>query len=285
MPDAEVGAESLRERVEALARGRRASGEAGGRMASWPRPGRRRGGREPFACARRGVGPMKIHMIGIGGAGMSGIAEVLTSRGPRSHRLGPQGVALHQEAARGRRHRPHRARRRTGRGRRPGRDLHRHPEDQPRAPRGQAAVDPRHTPGRRPGLDPGGQPQRRRRRDPRQDHDDEHDGPRPEGPRREPDGPRGRRAERHREQRGLRPVRPRRRRGGRERPLPPLPEAAGRRRHERRVRPPGLLLVPRRRGGTPSSNSSRSLPADGHLVTCADDPSLPGRGRRRPRAP
>ena len=39
--------------------------------------------------------PQPVHFIGIGGAGMSGIAAVLARARRRRARLGPQGVALH----------------------------------------------------------------------------------------------------------------------------------------------------------------------------------------------
>ena len=80
--DSEVTAAALRGRVEACSRMTSDGSVSPAGYAAWRRPGRRT--RSPPGCCvpRKGGGRgMRIHMIGIGGAGMSGIAEVLASRG------------------------------------------------------------------------------------------------------------------------------------------------------------------------------------------------------------
>ncbi len=86
---------------------------------------------------------MKIHMIGIGGAGMSGIAEVLASRGHEVTGSDLKESPYTRRLRECRRHRLHRARPGAGRGRGPGGDLDRHTKDEPGAPRGPAQVDTR----------------------------------------------------------------------------------------------------------------------------------------------
>ena len=100
------------------------------------RPGRpaRRGGAAVTAPSARGRADLgRVHLVGVGGAGMSAIAALLAARGVVvSGSDAADGPAL-PGAARGRRRRARRSRRRARRRRRHARRLVRRPGDQPRA--------------------------------------------------------------------------------------------------------------------------------------------------------
>ncbi len=80
---------------------------AGGRLraSSWRRPERQGTGgaamtrRAPVVSLFKTRHAAQVHFVGIGGIGMSGIAEVLINLGYRVERLGPQGVGDHPPAA------------------------------------------------------------------------------------------------------------------------------------------------------------------------------------------
>ena len=65
-----------------------------------------------------------------------------------------------------------------------------------------------------------------------------------------------------------------RRRGRRVRPRVPQLHAGRRRRHEHRAGPPRHLRHDRRAARPPSSSSWRSAPIDGHVIACADSPRV-----------
>ena len=65
--------------------------------------------------------PQHVHFVGIGGIGMSGLAEVLLDLGYRGERLGPEAVARDGAAGRSRRDRFSKATRRRTSARRQGR--------------------------------------------------------------------------------------------------------------------------------------------------------------------
>ena len=121
---------------------------------------------------------MKIHMIGIGGAGMSGIAEVLSSKGhhvtgsdlkesPYTRRLREAGITVHIGHASDQVGDAERVVISTA-----------IPKTNPELLEARRQIYTHNTPSCGPGLDTGGQPQRRDCRDPRQDDDDQHDGAR-----------------------------------------------------------------------------------------------------------
>ena len=112
-----------------------------------------------------------VHFVGIGGAGMSGIARILLARGVRvsgsDRRDTPTLLALRALGARvGRRPRPG-----APRGRRHARRLHGHPARQPRAGRRPRARPARPAAGGGAGRGDGRPAQRRRGRHARQDLD------------------------------------------------------------------------------------------------------------------
>jgi hypothetical protein len=82
MPDSEVGADALQGPRRRHVERRFAPGTAGERIGALATPGAAAEVADRLLGRRRGgTESMKTHMIGIGGAGMSGIAEVLKSRG------------------------------------------------------------------------------------------------------------------------------------------------------------------------------------------------------------
>ncbi len=190
--------------------------------------------------------PQPVHFVGVGGAGMSGIAAGAPRPRRARDRLRSQGVAVHAPPRRGRRAGGDRARRRQPRRRRRGRHLVGHPRDQPRGargarrrPAGAAArrdAGPRHAPAAR----------HRRGRHARQDHHLLDDLPRASPVRAGPHLPRGRRAQRHGVQRRGGAGRVARGRGRRERRQSALPAPGDRRGGQRGAGPPRQLRLPRR---------------------------------------
>ena len=261
-----------RRRAQRMGRRRGArSGCGDARGAAWPGWSRRscRDGR-----SLRPADLGRVHLVGVGGAGMSAIAALLAARGwpsaaptpptaPRCRRCGTPGV----DGAR-------RPRRRARRRRRHRRGLLGRPRVQPRArprararPAGAAPVGGARRAHGRPGRG-------RRRRRARQDDD--------VGDDRHGAAARGRRPvvrDRRHGLLGRRPARRRprrrgpgvRRRGRRVRRLVPRVRAAGRGRHERRARPPRPLRHRARRSRRRSSRSPARIRPGGTLVACADD--------------
>ena len=109
-----------------------AASAAGARRRDGGEHGRRHGRRAPVPAEELG----RVHFIGIGGAGMSGIARIMLARGLPVSRQRRQGLGALSRPARPRRDRPRRARRRPRRRARHRRRLHRDPREQPRAGRG-----------------------------------------------------------------------------------------------------------------------------------------------------
>ena len=184
-----------------------------------------------------------IHFVGIGGVGMSGIAEVLLNLGYRVSGSDLQGRRGHPPpggAGRAHRHRPPR---RPGRGRRRGGGLQRGPAGQPRAAGRQGARHPGDPAGRDAGRADAGQGRRGGGGLARQDQHHRHDrgGVRPgrvrsHGHRRRPG--QGARLERAAGQgRGAGG------RGGRVGRLVPPPAPDGRGDHQHRPRAPGPLRL------------------------------------------
>ena len=192
----------------------------------------------------------KLHFVGIGGAGMSGLAVVAHALGAERHRLRPRRrLAVRGDAARG----GHRAARSATT-----------PPTSPRAPRSSTRARSRPTnPERRA---PGDAPRRPARRDhapeaddrrlrhPRQDDDLEH--ARARAGRRPLPG--RRRGPQHRRQRRLGAGGVARGRGRRVRPQPAQALADDRGRHQRRARPPHDLLLRSATSTTRSAPSWRS---------------------------
>ena len=229
----------------------------------------------------------RVHFVGIGGAGMSGIARIMLARGVaglrqrHDRRLGRAGRAggARGPGLRRPRGRPSRRRRHAGR-------VQRDQGEQPGAGRGEPPGPAGGAPGRRARLADVRPPGDRGDRHPRQDQhhvDDRHRSHRDERSRRGPRVRDRRRARGHRRRRGRRRRPLLRGRGGRERRLVPDVLAGRRRGHQRRRRPPGQL---RDRGGLP--RLVRRLPRPGQAGRPAGD--LRGRlrharpGRPRPRA-
>ncbi len=215
-----------------------------------------------------------IHMVGIGGTGMNGIAEVLLNLGYKV-----SGSDLQENEA-------------TAAAGPPGRrDLDRSPgrerrdadvvvissavrEDNVEVQRGPGPAHPRHPPGGDAGRAHADEVRRRRGRLPRQDDDDLDDGPRPRGRRVRPDDHRRRPPEHDRRQRQARRGRFHRGRGRRERPLLPLPLPFHRRPDEHRRGAPRPVPEP---GG--HQEDLRQLRQQGPLL-------LPGHPLpRRPQPP
>ena len=80
-----------------------------------------------------------LHFVGIGGAGMSGLALIAQNAGRERHRLRPGHLAVHGAAARGRDRTDHRARRSQRSRRRRGRVLERVGPENPERAAGLAA--------------------------------------------------------------------------------------------------------------------------------------------------
>ena len=194
----------------------------------------------------RFAGLRHAHFVGIGGAGMSGIAEVLLQYEVTVSGCDQSAERGHGEAAlagRGDRHRPLRG---PPRRRRPAGDLVGDRGREPRSHRGEAARHRRRPPGRDARRADAAQVRHRGRRDPRQDHHDvagrrHHDrgGSRPDRHRRRAPARLGDR--RPARQLGLHG-----RRGRRVRPQLPVALSDSRRHHVDRPRPPRHLPGPRR---------------------------------------
>ena len=215
----------------------------------------------------------RLHFVGIGGAGMSGLALVARELGAevtgsdrsggssyaaRLREAGIEPVVGHDAAN-------------VPDGRR-GRLLDRDPAREPRARRRRERAAPRR-PARRAHAPA---PDDRRLGHARQDDDLEHARPRPARRRRGPGLPRRRGGALDRLQRGLGGGGVADRRGRRVRPLAAQARAPGRGPHERRARPPRDLLLPaRRRGDVPR------LPRPGRARGGVGSPGAAGARRRR----
>ena len=188
----------------------------------------------------------RVHFVGIGGSGMSGIAELLANLGYAVIRLRREAVRRHRAPGVARRPRGGGARRGERRRRRRRRLLVGRAADEPRDRRGHPAAHPGHPARRDARRADAAEVRRRGRRRARQDHDDVDDRARARAGRPRPDGGHRRAAQRLRQQRA---PRPRRLHGGgsrRERPLVPEAHAVDRRHHEHRPGAPREL--PRLRG-------------------------------------
>ena len=121
----------------------------------------------------------RVHFVGIGGAGMSGIARVMLARGVAVSGSDSGSPAMVSELAALGARRAHRSRRGTPRCRRHGRGVQRDPAGQPRAGRGAPPRAARPAPRRRARLADDRPAGHGRRRHARQDHDnlDDHHHP------------------------------------------------------------------------------------------------------------
>ena len=200
----------------------------------------------------------KLHFVGIGGAGMSGLATVAHALGADDHRLRPR-----RAGRAGRTRRPATSPRRPRGGERPGgrdgRLLHRDQARQPRAHDRRARAAPRR-PARR---DHPPQADDRRLRHPRQDDDVEHARARAARRRGRPELPGRRRGPQHRRQRRLGSGGVARGRGRRVRPLAAEAAPDDRGGHQRGARPPHDLRLAARRRRARSAPSSALARAGG----------------------
>ena len=206
-----------------------------------------------------------MHFVGIGGAGMSGIARILLARGVAGLRQRRARLRRAGRAAALGRDRARRPRRRARRRRRHRRGVHGGPRRPTRRwsrragrPRACCPAPRRWPRDARPARGRG-------RRHARQDHDDVDAHGRAAALRRRPVVRDRRRAQRGRRQRAPRARRHLRRRGRRERRLVPRLPPLRRDRHERRARPPRPL---RHRRGRRAGVRTRSSDAS-HRTACS----------------
>ena len=214
-----------------------------------------------------------VHFVGIGGAGMSGIARILLARGVRvsgsDRRDTPTLLALRALGARvERRARPGAPRATPTRSWSPPPSAPDNPElvDRARARAAGAA------PGGRAGRGHGRAAQRRRRRHARQDLDHVDADRRRAGLRRRPVVRDRRRPQRVGQQRARGRGRRLRRRGRRERPVLPAARARSARSSPTSRPTTSTTTATSPRSRRPSTGSSTTVDPKGFVVVCADDP-------------
>ena len=187
-----------------------------------------------------------LHFVGIGGAGMSGLALIADTLGATVTGSDRKRVRVHRAAARTRHRTGARPRRGQRPRRRPGRVLDGRAGEQSGAPGGEGA---RAASGRPAGRDSLAAPLPGCHRDPRQDDDDRDDRPRHALLRSGPELRRRCRAARHRAQRRVGHGRVDRHRSRRIRSVAAQARPRGGGPDQRRARPPlDLRLTTRRRG-------------------------------------
>ena len=237
---------------------------------------------QPAPMRRSTCHATRLHVVGVGGPGMSAIALALAEMGHDVSGSRPARAAGARSAARRRRHGARRSRPVARRRLRRGHGVDCDPGRPQRARRGAQAGHPDAAAGRHAGLDLRPGPIARRRRHARQDDDDVDADADPRRGRSAPELRDRRRRHRHGHRRALDRRRVVRRRGRRERRHPPRAAAARHDPHQRRGRPPRPLRLVRRHRRRRSTATSRRSP--GPKVVCADDPGR-GAARRPARQP